>query len=227
MKKISILFTSCIFFFLYSNATVRVSATSGSWSNPSTWGGTVPANNDDIIVSSGHVITIDVNPNNIVNVTLNGTLQFDATGTGRTWTVTESFFINPGGSFICATPGTATVHTFNYNGTNLSNLGTLNMVNGTNKCNVTIGGSATQSIVGSSTCNFNKLTINNSGGKFVIDYGGGTFTPSETSPTKLTGNITAADTLAVKQGLLIAGTTNSSSYTHTVANLKLGSGASK
>jgi len=227
MKKFFILYTSCAFFFLYSNATVRVSTSSGSWSNPATWGGTVPANGDDIIVSSGHVVTINVNPNSIVNVTLNGTLQFDATGTGRVWTVTGSFFINPSGAFTCAAPGTATVHTFNYNGTNLSNVGTLNMVNGSNKCNVTIGGSGTQTIGGTSTCSFNKLIINNTGGKFVIDYGGGSFTPSESAPTKLTGSITTADTLAVKQGLLIACTTNSSVYNHTVANLKLGSGASK
>lgn len=227
MKKSAILFFALAICSLSVSATIRTTAMSGDWNNTAVWGGTVPLANDEVVISSGHTVSINVNPNNITNVTVSGTLQWDATGTGRTWTVTGNFTINGSGSFICAAPGTATVHTFNYNGTSFTNNGNMNLVNGTNKCNMVIGNSVTQSIGGTSTINLNKLTLNNTGGKFVIDYGGGTFTPSETAPTKLNVSITTADSMVIKQGLLIGCATNNATITHNFASFKLGGSGAK
>lgn len=227
MKKSVIIIVAFVIYSVSVYATIRTSALSGDWNNPAVWGGTVPLANDEVVISSGHTVSINVSPNNITNVTLNGILQWDATGTGRTWTVTGNFIINGTGSFVCAAPGTATVHAFNYNGTSFTNNGNMNMVNGSNKCNVVIGNSVTQTIGGTNTLNLNKLTLNNTGGKFVIDYGGGTFTPSETAPTKLNVGVTTADSMVIKQGLLIGCASNNATITHNFANFKLGSGTAK
>lgn len=227
MKNLAISFFLTFFFAYQASATVRTSATSGDWNNPAVWGGTVPNTNDDVVISTGHTVTINVSPNNIVNVTISGTLQWDATGTTRTWTVTGNFTVNASGTFNCKAPGSATVHAFNYNGTSFTNNGTVNLVNGSNKCNIVIGGSSTQTFSGSNTLNLNKLTLLNTGGKFVIDYGGGSFTPSETSPTKLNVGITTADSMVIKQGLLIGCAANNATVAHTFANFKLGSSTAK
>ncbi len=227
MKKFAILCLSVTLLSFSSFAVVRTTASSGDWNNNSTWGGTIPLAGDDVVISSAHTVTININPNSIVNVTVNGILRWDATGTARTWTVTGSFTVSGTGSFSCITPGTATTHAFNYNGASFTNNGTVNLVNGTNKCNMVIGGSVTQTIGGTNTLNLNKLTLNNTGGKFVIDYGDGIFTPSETAPTKLNVGVTTADTMVIKQGLLVGCATNNATISHSFANFKMGSGTAK
>lgn len=227
MKKILFVSIACVTYMLNAHAIVRTASVTGNWNSTTTWGGTVPATNDDVVINPGVTVTINVNPNTINNVTINGTLQWDATGTARIWTVTGSFTINSGGAFNCIAPGSATTHTFNYNGTSFTNNGTFNMVNITNKCNVVIGGSATQTLGGSNTLTFNKLTLNNLGGKFQIDYSGGNFTPSEIAPTKFNVSITTNDSLVIKQGLMVGCAAGNSTITHTIANLKLGSSTSK
>ncbi len=227
MKKIFLALIALLMVAASSFATTRTASVTGNWNSTTTWGGTVPNANDDVVINAGVTVTINVNPNNINNVTVNGVLQFDATGTGRTWTVNSAFTVNLGGSFSCMAPGSSTTHTLNYNGTTLTNNGTFNLVNGSNKCNVVIGGSATQNVNGTSSLTFNKLTLNNTGGKFQIEYGGGSFTPSEVNPTKLNTNITTNDSLVIKQGLLVGCATSNATITHNAANFKMGSGTSK
>lgn len=212
---------------LSSYAVLRIASVSGNWNNAATWGGTVPAANDDIQINAGVTVTINTNPANIVNVTINGTLQWDATGTGRTWTVTGNFTVNSGGSFICAAPGSATTHTLNYNGNNLTNHGTFNLVNGSNKCNVTLGSTGQNNISGSSPLTFNKLILNNTNGKFQIVYESGSFTTSELTPTKVSVGITTLDTMAIRQGLLVGGTANNTTISHSFAHFKMGASGSK
>ncbi|MCS6917601.1 MAG: T9SS type A sorting domain-containing protein [Chitinophagales bacterium] len=208
-------------------AVLRIASVSGNWNNAATWGGTVPAANDDIQINSGVTVTINTNPATIVNVTINGTLQWDATGTGRSWTVTGNFTVNSGGSFVCAAPGTATTHTFTYNGNNLTNNGTFNLVNGTNKCNVTLSSTGQNNIGGSNALTFNKLILNNTNGKFQIVYEDESFTTSELTPTKLNVSITTLDTMAIRQGLLIGCATNNATISHSFAHFKMGAGGSK
>jgi hypothetical protein len=212
---------------LHSFATVRTATVSGNWNSTTTWGGTVPAANDDVVINAGVTVTINVNPANINNVTVSGILQFDATGTARTWTINQALTVNSGGSFICQVPGTATAHSLSYNGTGITNNGTLNMKNGSNVCNVTIGGSSTQTIGGTNPITFNKLALNNTGGKFQIDYASGGFTPTEVNPTKLNVSITTNDSLVIKQGLLIGCAISNATINHSVASLKMGGSGSK
>ena len=53
------------------------SAGSGYWTNSATWsGGTVPANGDDVVIASGHSVTVDVATASLNSLTNNGTLTF-------------------------------------------------------------------------------------------------------------------------------------------------------
>jgi hypothetical protein len=212
---------------LQSFAVLRTASVSGNWNSTTTWGGTVPVANDDIQVNSGVTVTINVSPANIKNVTLSGTLQFDATGVARNWTVTGTFLVNTGGSFTCAAPGSATTHSLTYSSTSITNNGTWDLENGTNKCDITLTSSSTTTIGGTSVLAFNKFTLNNTGGKFQIDYDDGGFTTSESNPTKLNVGITTADSMVIKQGMLIGCALSNTTLSHTFNHLKMGGSGSK
>ena len=57
------------------------SAATGNWSDPATWGGSVPSPADNIIVAAGHTVTIDAIGQGAQSVTVAGTLTFGATPT--------------------------------------------------------------------------------------------------------------------------------------------------
>jgi hypothetical protein len=67
--------------------TTYISAQSGPWSDPDTWGttgttNTIPGSgtNDAVVISSGHIVTLNVSPTNTlasVTVNSNGTLEYD------------------------------------------------------------------------------------------------------------------------------------------------------
>ncbi len=227
MRPISFLLTVFLLianFSLY--AANKVTVASGNWNNTAVWGGAVPLANDNVTISAGHVVSINVNPPSIVNVIVNGTLSFDATGTGRSFTITGTLTINAGGIFNCATPGTATTNTLNYNGVAFVNNGTFNMLNGTNACNVVLGGAVAQTINGTGTTTFNKLKLNNTGGTFSITYGGGSFSSTITNTTKVLTSFTVVDSLIISRGLMILNGQNNSTLTHTVGHLRMGSATS-
>lgn len=227
MRHISFLITVFLLISQFSvQAANKVTVASGNWNNTAVWGGAVPLAGDNITISAGHIVTVNVNPPSMVNVTINGTLSFDATGTGRSMTITGTLTISANGVLNCTAPGSATIHTLNYNGTALTNNGTINLVNGTNACNTIIGGSTSQSIGGIGSTTFNKLKINNTGGKFTITYGGGTFVNTLINTTSCTTGFIVTDSLIIARGLLIMNSQNNSSLTHTVGNLKMGSATS-
>lgn len=208
---------------LITNAANKVTVTSGNWSDGATWGGTVPVAGDNVTISAGHTVTINVNPPSIVNVTVNGTLRFDATGVARTWTITGTLTINNGGSFSCVAPGSATTHTLTYNGTAITNNGVFNMVNGSNLCNVILGGSAAQTVAGTNNITFNKLRLSNTGGSFAITYAAGNFVSAINNPTRFNTSFTCADSLDITRGMMILNSSNNSTLTHTVGFLRMGS----
>ena len=89
--------------------TTYISAQSGSWSNPATWGttNTIPGTveGDIAIIRTGDIVTLDVSvspTNTLASVTVNGTLLYDAGGprTLRARTVT----VNSGGTIDLIDP---------------------------------------------------------------------------------------------------------------------------
>jgi hypothetical protein len=59
------------------------STKSGKWSDPTTWGGQVPASTDTPLISSGHTVVYDVRDSTVagVSVSSNSVLQFDPANT--------------------------------------------------------------------------------------------------------------------------------------------------
>ena len=57
------------------NGATRTASVNGNWSNTATWGGAaVPISTDDVLINSGIAVTMDLNPGNCNNLTINGTL---------------------------------------------------------------------------------------------------------------------------------------------------------
>jgi len=143
-------------------AITKTSTGTGNWGTAGTWSPSgVPANGDDVIIVSGHIVTLNTNTNTLLSLSVNGTLSL-GDNTARTITVS--------GSVTVSSTGTITIANFNDThsfiiGGNISNAGVFDMVTGGNDlCNVTFNGSANQTISGSgSTTDFNRITVNNTG----------------------------------------------------------------
>src|SRR5437773_12206607 len=53
------------------------SVASGDWSNPTTWGGSLPGPTDDVIIDAATTVTVDVGTAECNNMVINGTLDFN------------------------------------------------------------------------------------------------------------------------------------------------------
>jgi hypothetical protein len=117
--------------------------TTGNWSTIATWGcGHVPAGGDDVTIASGNTITVDVTTAALNVLTVNGTLTFDNTGTGRTLT-TKSATIGSSGVLNIASGGAPTTSLLDINSSStVTNNGTVNLVNGSNQVNLRLEASA-------------------------------------------------------------------------------------
>jgi gliding motility-associated-like protein len=77
----------------------------GLWSSPATWaGGVVPGAGNDVTIPAGIIVTVD-QVLNYRNITVNGTLQWNATANALT--VTNDFTIGATGSLIAYTTASA------------------------------------------------------------------------------------------------------------------------
>ncbi len=170
-------------------AATITSAQSGNWSLASTWvDGVVPQADDHVVIASDHTVTVDTNTANLASITVNGTLRFDDTGTGRSMTVTGDVTINSGGTLDVATGGSDTTHSLTIGG-DLTNDGTFDCWPAASRIiNVTFNGSSGTQVSGSTT--FYNLTLDNSGA--TTNFG--------------TSSTTIANTLDAKAGTMSAGT---------------------
>ncbi len=82
MKK-QILFSAAFIIFFYHttvHATTIISNGTGNWNTPGTWvGNVVPTNNDDVVITTGHDVTIDDNggSSSCKSLIINGQLIYD------------------------------------------------------------------------------------------------------------------------------------------------------
>ncbi len=129
--------------------------TNGDWS-PSG----VPANGDDVVIPTGSAMTLNTNSNNLLSLSITGTLTIGNSNTDRTITVTGNVTINSGGIFLTAgNGGNALVL-----GGNLANAGTFDARIGGASMNTTLNGSANQTVSGAGAItDFNLITVNNNG----------------------------------------------------------------
>jgi trimeric autotransporter adhesin len=82
--------------------TATATATGGLWSNPATWGGTLPNQASTVVIPAGAIVTMD-QAATAVSVSLSGTLQWNSSSNALT--VIEDFTINPTGSLLAYNTG--------------------------------------------------------------------------------------------------------------------------
>ena len=141
-------------------AATVTSVASGAWSNPATWDTGVPGPTDDVVIGAGTTVTIDTTPITVNSLTVNGTLEYDATL--RAVTVTTNVSIAPGGTLQTNTAGAQTGHTLTVGG-NLTNDGTLDLSTSANTsgARLTFTGAASNTFGGTgATTDLRTLTIN-------------------------------------------------------------------
>lgn len=133
-----------------------ISVATGNYGSASTWdANSVPTLYDTVVISTGHVVTIDAAGQSLNNLTVNGTLTYGATPTS--FSVLGNLTVNAGGLvnvFNGTTGKTLTV------AGNITNNGTMDFsVGATTAGNLTLNGTAVQMVSG--TGSFNTSVIRN------------------------------------------------------------------
>ncbi len=139
----------------------KISATSGNWSLASTWTPTgVPTAGDNVTIATGHIVSINTNAqcNNLaVGQGAGGILQFTG-NTARTLLVNSNITVNNNSTFQVPTSSNAT-HSVTVDG-NMINNGTINFASDNNSLANSIFLNGNQTISGSGSCNFNRISVN-------------------------------------------------------------------
>ena len=149
-------------------STFTASAIGGLWSSPATWGGTVPAAGNDVVIPAGAIVTVD-QVLSYRDLTVNGRLQWN--GTANALTLTRNLLIGSTGVFLpystVATPvGVAITVGGNFTNNGFANLATANSGLTFNGSGSTLGGSGT--FVGDGTNGFiRSLLFSNTGSNAV------------------------------------------------------------
>jgi len=165
LKRLTAAFALASLFALAANAPAVFAATvtsvaTGLWNNPATWDTGVPVSTDDVVIGAGTTVDINVTPLTMNSLTVNGTLEYDATL--RAVTVTTNVYIAPGGTLQTNPAGAQTGHTLSVGG-NLTNDGTLDLSTSANTsgARLTFTGAASNTFSGvGATTDLRTLTIN-------------------------------------------------------------------
>jgi acetyl esterase len=204
-----LLFVMILFTSVLAGLTSALTITSkgiGKWNATGTWAtGIIPGAGDDVIIASGHTITMDTINAQCKNLTITGNIQFAIDGTVSGLTVYGNLIITSTGRLrtITRSPAGATNSYVEHNLTvygNLSNNGTLDLrggstTGGTSNGALTTFVGASNSILSlsytsyqSSNEEFNGVTINKTGGAKVILASGNLFMNNSSSvgPSLLT-----------------------------------------
>jgi hypothetical protein len=166
MKHPSMIFTTMFVLFIAASAqgepdaptTICTSVASGNWSAAATWScGHVPLSTDDVVIASGHRVTLDTDAA-IAHLTASGTLTFGDDKTDRVLSVSDSILINSGGTIDI---GKNTTHALNLGGDFTNNGSFAGFAAGGNRViNVTLNGARLQTLSGTGATDFNDLAIN-------------------------------------------------------------------
>ncbi len=125
-----------------------ISVATGNWTTASTWdANAVPSAADNVTVSTGHVVTIDAASLGANNVIVNGTLGYGTTPTG--FNVNGNLTVNAGGVFNVFSGSTGKTLTVTGD---IVNNGSIDVSVGTTTAgNLTLNGTAVQTVSGSGT----------------------------------------------------------------------------
>jgi len=131
-----------------------ISIVTGNWGSPSTWdANAVPTGADNAVVATGHTVTLDATGQSINNLTVQGILAYGTTPT--TFNVNGNLSVDTAGliSVFNGTTGKTLVVTGN-----IVNNGAIDLSVGTTTAgNLTLNGSAVQSISGTGSFTGNKI----------------------------------------------------------------------
>jgi hypothetical protein len=84
LKRLKLVLALASVLALVANAPAVVAATvtsvaTGLWNAPATWDTGVPTSTDDVVIGAGTAVTINTTPITMNSLTVNGTLEYDAT----------------------------------------------------------------------------------------------------------------------------------------------------
>ena len=194
-------------------AATFTSAATGNWSDPATWGGSVPSPADNIIVAAGHTVTIDAIGQGAQSVTVAGTLTFGATPTELQ---AKDLTVETGG-LVNVFAGTST-KTLRVSG-NLVNNGRINTLAGTSNSTLNLNGTTTQTVSGTGVWGGTVSAVGTTNEVGVI----GSLSITNTSSSVPCVNYTMGGSLRIRSTLTLTGATNLNTATWIRGNYAAGS----
>ncbi len=195
----------------YSQANTQPFSNLANWNSNAGGGGTNPVAADltngtnTFVIQNGHTITLDQNIN-VAALTVgsgaSGTLTIGNSTTARNIVITGNLSLNTGANLNVGAFNA--VHTLTVGG-NISNGGTLNLVNTavTRVCNTIMNGTGFPQILGANTPTFNDLTISAGGAGADITRAivvTGNFLITNNTPLTTAQNITVTGSFTINNG---------------------------
>lgn len=236
----------------FGEITTVTTTGSGNWSSTTPdapWpGGVLPTAADNVVIASGHTVTIDVTTAECNDLTVTGTLRFPIDGTAGGIVINGNVIVDgSSGKFRCETRSPAgaansfVAHTATIKGNITVNTsgGVIDFRAGSNSggtgngCNLTLSGTGTttislqSSVYGSTLEEFNGITVNKTGGAKIILSSGNLFmsnnsTVGATVLTMTSGNIETGSHIWTNLSTSSGGVSGASSSSYVIGSLGRG-----